>query len=180
MILSASRRTDIPAFFSDWFMNRLRDGYLLVRNPMNYHQVSKIELSPAVLDCIVFWTKNPRPLLPYLAEISESYPFYFQYTLNAYGKDIEQNLPDVGERVRTAGAVRCRVLLRLVLARHGAGKGKWFRIVALSKIERGPVPEDAEAARRPLAGAARGRTARSRSARRRGWPGPSCACRRAS
>ena len=101
MILSASRRTDIPAFFSDWFMNRLRDGYLLVRNPMNYHQVSKIELFPAVLDCIVFWTKNPRPLLPYLAEISESYPFYFQYTLNAYGKDIEQNLPDVGERVRT-------------------------------------------------------------------------------
>ena len=101
MILSASRRTDIPAFFSGWFMNRLREGYVLVRNPMNYHQVSKIELSPAVLDCIVFWTKNPRPILPYLAEISESYPFYFQYTLNAYGKDIEQNLPDVGERVRT-------------------------------------------------------------------------------
>lgn len=101
MILSASRRTDIPAFFADWFMNRLREGFVLVRNPMNYHQVSKIELSPAVLDCIVFWTKNPRPIMPYLPEIGESYPFYFQYTLNAYGKDIEQNLPSVGERIRT-------------------------------------------------------------------------------
>lgn len=101
MILSASRRTDIPAFFADWFMNRLREGFALVRNPMNYRQVSKLELSPAVLDCIVFWTKNPRPLLPYLKEIGESYPFYFQYTLNAYGKDVEQRLPDVGERVRT-------------------------------------------------------------------------------
>ena len=101
MILSASRRTDIPAFFPDWFMNRLRDGYVLVRNPMNYHQVSKIELSPAVLDCIVFWTKNPRPILRHLAEIGETYPFYFQYTLNAYGKDVEQNLPNLGERIHT-------------------------------------------------------------------------------
>lgn len=101
MILSASRRTDIPAFFPDWFMNRLRDGYVLVRNPMNYHQVSKIELSPAVLDCIVFWTKNPRSILRHLAEIGETYPFYFQYTLNAYGKDVEQNLPNLGERIHT-------------------------------------------------------------------------------
>lgn len=101
MILSVSRRTDIPAFFVDWFMNRLREGFVMVRNPMNYHQVSKIELSPAVLDCIVFWTKNPRPILPYLPEIGESYTFYFQYTLNAYGKDIEQNLPDVETRIRT-------------------------------------------------------------------------------
>lgn len=105
MILSASRRTDIPAFFADWFMNRLREGFVLARNPMNYHQVSKIELSPAVLDCIVFWTKNPRPILPYLKEIGESYPFYFQCTLNAYGKDIEQNLPDVDERIRTMQAL---------------------------------------------------------------------------
>ena len=103
MILSASRRTDIPAFFPDWFMNRLRDGYVLVRNPMNYHQVSKIELSPAVLDCIVFWTKNPRPILRHLAEIGETYPFYFQYTLNAFGERIHtlQTLSDAigNERV---------------------------------------------------------------------------------
>lgn len=99
MILSVSRRTDIPAFFAKWFINRVRAGYVLVRNPMNYHQVSKINLSPKTLDCIVFWTKNPRPILPYLDEISASYPFYFQYTLNPYGRDVEQNLPPLNERI---------------------------------------------------------------------------------
>ena len=59
MILSASRRTDIPAFYADWFLNRLREGSVLVRNPMNYHQVSEVKLTPENVDCIVFWTKNP-------------------------------------------------------------------------------------------------------------------------
>ena len=62
MILSASRRTDIPAFYGDWLMNRLRAGFLLVRNPRNPRQVSRIDLSPENVDCIVFWTKNPAPL----------------------------------------------------------------------------------------------------------------------
>lgn len=57
MILSVSRRTDIPAFYSDWFINRIRQEYVLVRNPMNHKQVSKIKLSPSLIDCIVFWTK---------------------------------------------------------------------------------------------------------------------------
>ena len=52
MILSVSRRTDIPAFYSDWFFNRLKEGFALVRNPMNIHQVSKVTLSPEVIDCI--------------------------------------------------------------------------------------------------------------------------------
>ena len=64
MILSVSRRTDIPAFYMPWFMNRLREGYVMVRNPMNYHQVSRVSLSPEVIDCIVFWTKNAMPLTP--------------------------------------------------------------------------------------------------------------------
>ena len=101
MILSVSRRTDIPAFFAKWFINRIRAGYVLVRNPMNYHQVSRINLSPKTLDCIVFWTKNARPILPYLDEIGASYPFYFQYTLNAYERDIEQNLPPLKEKIET-------------------------------------------------------------------------------
>lgn len=101
MILSVSRRTDIPAFFSRWFMQRLRDGYVLVRNPMNFYQVSRIDLTPELVDCIVFWTKNPRPMLPFLNEISSQYPFYFQYTLNAYDKDVEPNLPDITEKINT-------------------------------------------------------------------------------
>ena len=57
MIISASRRTDIPSYYSEWLVNRLKEKYVLVRNPMNIHQVSKIDLSPDVVDCIVFWSR---------------------------------------------------------------------------------------------------------------------------
>ena len=63
MIISASRRTDIPAFYAKWFMNRVREGYVLVPNPYNPKQISRIALNPDVVDCIVFWTKNPAPML---------------------------------------------------------------------------------------------------------------------
>lgn len=92
MILSASRRTDIPNYYSEWFLNRIREGYLYVRNPMNARQISKIVLSPEVVDCIVFWTKNPEPLLSGLGEL-EAYKFYFQFTLTGFGSDIERNVP---------------------------------------------------------------------------------------
>lgn len=92
MIISASRRTDIPSYYSDWLFNRLREEYVLVRNPMNIHQVSKINLSPDVVDGIVFWTKNPVPMLEQLSEL-EKYNYYFQFTLNDYGRDVEPNVP---------------------------------------------------------------------------------------
>ncbi len=92
MILSVSRRTDIPNYYSDWFFNRIKEGYLYVRNPMNAHQISRIVLSPEVVDCIVFWTKNPQPMLDRLEEL-EPYPFYFQFTLTGYGSDIERHIP---------------------------------------------------------------------------------------
>ncbi len=98
MILSVSRRTDIPSFYSDWFFNRLEEGFLYVRNPMNPHQISKINLSPELVDCIVFWTKNPEPMLSRLDELRD-YPFYFQFTLTGYGKDIECNVPHKKERM---------------------------------------------------------------------------------
>ncbi len=96
MILSVSRRTDIPNYYSDWFYNRIKEGFVCVRNPMNPHQVSRITLSSEVVDCIVFWTKNPIPMLAQLDEIA-SYPYYFQYTLTGYGKDVECNLPNKKE-----------------------------------------------------------------------------------
>ncbi len=92
MILSVSRRTDIPAFYSDWFFNRLREGFVCVRNPMNIHQVSKIMLSPEVIDCIVFWSKNPRPMLSRLDELKD-YMYYFQFTINAYDRGFEVGVP---------------------------------------------------------------------------------------
>ncbi len=92
MILSVSRRTDIPNYYSEWFLNRIKEGYLYVRNPMNTHQISKILLSPEVVDCIVFWTKNPEPMFSRLDELDE-YKYYFQFTLTGYGNDIECNVP---------------------------------------------------------------------------------------
>ena len=92
MIISASRRTDIPAFFSEWFCNRLREGFVCVRNPMRREQVSRISLSPDVVDCIVFWTKNPLPLLERL-DVLDGYPFYIHVTLTGYGHDIEPRMP---------------------------------------------------------------------------------------
>lgn len=92
MIISASRRTDIPTYYSDWLFNRLREEFVYVRNPMNIHQIGKISLSSEVVDGIVFWTKNPVPMLERLSEL-DKYNYYFQFTLTAYGRDVEPNIP---------------------------------------------------------------------------------------
>ena len=92
MFISASRRTDIPTFYSEWFFNRLRDGFVLARNPVSKHQISRIVLSPDVVDGIVFWTKNPAPMLEKL-DLLQNYMYYFQFTLNAYGRDVETGIP---------------------------------------------------------------------------------------
>ncbi len=92
MILSVSRRTDIPSFYSEWFLERLKEGYVYTKNPMNPKQISRLELSPEIVDCIVFWTKNPEPMLDRLSELTP-YPYYFQFTLTSYGTDIEANVP---------------------------------------------------------------------------------------
>ncbi|MDR3122568.1 MAG: DUF1848 domain-containing protein [Treponema sp.] len=93
MIVSASRRTDIPAFFGDWFMRCLGEQKARVQNPMNPKIVSELSLDPDAIDCIVFWTKDPRNFLKRLPEIDAlSYRYYFQFTLTSYDSDIERNL----------------------------------------------------------------------------------------
>ena len=107
MIVSASRRTDIPAFYSEWMMNRLREGFVLVPGVRNPKTLGRVRLSPEIVDCIVFWTKNPAPMLDRLSEIrSRGYRFYFEFTLNPYGDgseglDLEPCLPPFAERVDT-------------------------------------------------------------------------------
>lgn len=102
MILSASRRTDIPACYGEWFLGRLREGFLLVPNPYGQRTLRRIQLSPEAVDCIVFWSKNPQPFLQYAPEISAmGYPFCFQFTLNPYGQAVERRLPALEERVKT-------------------------------------------------------------------------------
>lgn len=102
MIISASRRTDIPCFYSEWLMNRLKAGYVLCKNPMNPSQIKRISLSPDEVDCIVFWTKDPQNMLdklPYLEQLG--YRYYFHFTLNPYGRELERNLRDKAEIVKT-------------------------------------------------------------------------------
>lgn len=95
MIISVSRRTDIPAFFSDWFYNRIEDGFFMVRNPMNYHQVSKVIVTPRNAECIVFWTKNPSlSFIENLPKLDEKgFKYYFQFTISSYAQDIEKSVP---------------------------------------------------------------------------------------
>ncbi|SHO56879.1 DUF1848 domain-containing protein [Vibrio quintilis] len=90
MIISASRRTDIPAFYSDWFLNRIQAGFLLTRNPFNAKQIKRISLRPDDVDVIVFWTRNPAKLLKHLPLLDTTgYRYYFQFTLTGYGKPLE-------------------------------------------------------------------------------------------
>jgi hypothetical protein len=100
MIISASRRTDIPAFYPQWMIHRLKAGFVYVVNPMNRKQVSKIALTPDAVDCIVFWTKNPVAMIPFLSDIS-GYNYYFQFTVTPYGNDIERNVPSKESMIAT-------------------------------------------------------------------------------
>jgi hypothetical protein len=100
MIISASRRTDIPSYYSEWFFNRLKEKIVCVRNPFNMRQVSEINLDPEFVDCIVFWSKNPKPMLSMLQSLKD-YRYYFQFTLNPYDSDIEAGLPPKTEIIET-------------------------------------------------------------------------------
>ena len=101
MIISASRRTDIPAFYSEWFMNRLKEGYALIPNLRNANRLGRVEFSPENVDCIVFWTKNPTPMFDMLELLKKmGYHFYFQFTLTAYDESIESNLPSKSELIK--------------------------------------------------------------------------------
>lgn len=94
MIISASRRTDIPAYYSDWFMESLKKGWVDVKNPFNSKQISKISLKQEDVDCFVFWTKNPASFLTNIPVLDNmGYQYYFQFTLNPYSYVIEKNLP---------------------------------------------------------------------------------------
>ena len=93
MILNTGSRTDIPGFYSTWFMNRVREGYVLVRNPYYPEQVTRYIISPEVVDCMVFCTKNPEPMLRHLGELSDYKQFWFT-TITPYEKDIEPYVPE--------------------------------------------------------------------------------------
>lgn len=93
MILQTGMRTDIPAFYSEWFMNRIKEGYVLVRNPYYPEQVTRYEINTNVVDLIAFCTKNPIPMMKYTEKL-KAYGQYWFVTITPYGKDLEPNVPD--------------------------------------------------------------------------------------
>lgn len=118
-IISASRRTDIPAFYAEWFIRRLRQGYCTVPNPYNRNQVSVVSLRPKDVDVIVFWTRNPRPLMRYLDELdTRGYRYYFQFTILGYPRDIDHKSPPKATAIETFRELSHRIGPRRVIWRY--------------------------------------------------------------
>jgi len=92
MIINTGCTTDMPAYFNQWFFQRIREGYVHVRNPYYQNQVVKYKLTPNVVDCLAFCTKNPAPMLPRIHELDAFGQFWF-VTITPYGKEIEPQVP---------------------------------------------------------------------------------------
>ncbi len=119
MIVSASRRTDIPAFHLPWMLERLRQGYAFARNPHNPRQIRRIPLNREETDCIVFWTKDGSGLLRHLDELEGfGVPFYVQWTLTGYGPDLEPGVPDKSVLAETFRALARRIGPRRLVWRY--------------------------------------------------------------
>lgn len=93
MIINISGRTDIPAWYTPWLLNRFREKFVYVRNPYNEHQISCYRLLPELVDCIMFCSKNPAPLLPHINELSD-FNLYFHVTVTPYETDVEPRVPE--------------------------------------------------------------------------------------
>ena len=109
MILNAGGRTDTVQYYNEWLLNRFREGYVLSRNPLFPNIVNRIELNPNVLDVVVFCSKDYRPILPRLHEISDKFNCYYHYTITAYGTDIEPRVPSIEESIQTLKALAAQV-----------------------------------------------------------------------
>jgi hypothetical protein len=119
MIISASRRTDLPAFYSTWFMQRIQEGYFVRVNPFNARQQGIISLQPRVVEAFIFWSKNPAPLIPSLVELDErGYSYYFQFTLNSYPDILEPRLPPLKERLEVFKRLSQQIGAKRVLWRY--------------------------------------------------------------
>lgn len=139
MIVSVSRRTDIPAFYSEWFFERLQVGHVLIKNPFNRKQISKVILNKETVDCFVFWTKDPSDFIKGLDKL-EGYKFYFQYTLNSYSDDIEVNVKRKKQLIETFIKLSKKIGKEKVIWRYDPillnekyTKGyhyKWFEFIA--------------------------------------------------
>lgn len=141
-IISASRRTDIPAWYADWFIARVEEGFCDVPHPRAPGRVSRVPLTPEEVAAFVFWTKNPAPLEPHLARLDErGYRYLFLYTLNAYGREIERAIPDRAGRIASFRRLAARVGAERVVWRYdpillSARTGVDWHLVQFSALAR--------------------------------------------
>ncbi len=101
MIINTGGRTDTVQYYTQWLLNRFSEGYVLSRNPLFPNKVTRYELTPDTVDCVVFCSKNYKPILPRLHEITDRFHTYFHYTITAYGKGIEPGVPSIEESMKT-------------------------------------------------------------------------------
>lgn len=119
MILSASRRTDIPAFYGPWFAERVRAGFCRVPNPFNPRQISRISLRPEDVDALVFWTRDPRSLLPHLGVLDRrGIPCVFLFTLMDNPPFLDPGMPPLTERLAAFRALSDRLGPERVIWRY--------------------------------------------------------------
>jgi hypothetical protein len=119
LIISASRRTDIPAFYTRWFMNRIRAGYCTVPNPFNRRQVSAVSLTPENVDAFVFWTRNPQPLIPYLTELDrDGHRYLFNVTVMANPRVLDAGCPDVDTSIHNMHRLSERISPEKIIWRY--------------------------------------------------------------
>ncbi len=101
MIVNVGGRTDIVNYYSEWLINRMKEGFVYSRNPLFPCQVSKVSLRPEDIDCLLFCSKNYQPILKYMEEINQTYKVLCHYTITAYGKDVEPNVPCLDDSIKT-------------------------------------------------------------------------------
>ncbi|MBW1679710.1 MAG: DUF1848 domain-containing protein [Deltaproteobacteria bacterium] len=142
MIISASRRTDIPAFYSSWFMERIREGRVLVKNPFNPSQRKIVSLRPEDVDVIVFWTRNANPIQGHLKELDQrGFPYVFLYTITGYGPPLERHAPSLEEALETFKRLSQKIGPERVFWRFDpiiyiSGKGEEWIAARFEKIAR--------------------------------------------
>ena len=101
MIINTGSITDTVQYYSEWLLKRFQEGFVYSRNPLFPNKVTRYELNPEVVDCVVFCSKNYKPILERLPEITNKFNTYFYYTITAYEKDVEPNVPDIGDSIET-------------------------------------------------------------------------------